>query len=51
MEITKENITKLVGKKVSGFVYTKDKKTGVIIVKVNPSIKEESIKIKIKIKN
>ena len=51
MEITKENITKLIGKEVSGFVYTKDKKTGITINKVNPSKKEESIKIKIKIKN
>jgi hypothetical protein len=51
MEITKKNISKLIGKEVSGFVYTKDKKTGVTIIKVNPSIKEESIKIKLKIKS
>ena len=51
MEITKENISKLIGKDVTGFVYLKDKKTGVTTIKVNPNIKEESIKIKIKTKN
>ena len=48
MEITKENITKLVGKEVHSYVFMHDKKSGATTIKVNPHIKEESVKILIK---
>jgi hypothetical protein len=48
MEITKENIAKLVGKKVHSYVFMQDKKSGTTTIKVNPHIKEESVKILIK---
>ena len=52
MEITKDNIKKLIGKEVHGYVFIHDKKTGTTTVKVNPHINEEAVKIKIKtIKN
>ena len=48
MEITKENIAKLVGKEVHSYVFMQDKKSGATTIKVNPHIKEESVKILIK---
>ena len=48
MEITKDNIKKLIGKEVHGYVFMHDKKTGTTTIKVNPHINEEAVKIKIK---
>ena len=48
MEITKDNIKKLIGKEVHGYVFMHDKKSGATTIKVNPHIKEESVKILIK---
>ena len=48
MEVTKDNIKKLIGKEVQGYVFMHDKKTNTTTIKVNPHLKDESIKISIK---